>query len=103
VKAPYVAPEATHAVQSYVTTLPDAVAPSRAAIIKTLRERGIEANIGTWHMPMTTYFRTRYGFRPGDFPVADKVFARSLTLPLYEGLLEADLRRVVDEVRSLVG
>ncbi len=103
IQAPYVAPEATHAVQSYVTTLPEAIAPSRAAIIKTLRERGIETNIGTWHMPMTTYFRTRYGFRPGDFPRADNVFARSLTLPLYEGLGEADLRKVVDEVRSLVG
>lgn len=101
VKAPYVAPEATHAVQSYVSTLPEAAAPRRAEIIKTLRERGIETNIGTWHMPMTTFFRTRYGFRPGDFPVADRVFARSFTLPLYEGLTEADLTKVVDEIRAV--
>ncbi len=103
VKAPYVAPEATHAVQSYVTTLPEAVAPRRPELIKTLRERGIETNIGTWHMPMTTFFRTRYGYRAGDFPVTDRVFARSFTLPLYEGLPESDLGKVVDEIKSLTG
>lgn len=103
VKAPFVAKEATHAVQSYVSTLPESAAPRRAEIIKTLREKGIETNIGTWHMPMTTFFRTRYGFRSGDFPVADKVFAESFTLPLYEGLAESDLSRVVDAIGAVVG
>jgi perosamine synthetase len=100
--APYVAPGAEHAVQSYVATLPEAAAPHRADLIRTLRERGIETNIGTWHMPLTTYFRTRYGYRPGDFPVADRVFARSLTLPLYDGLTEADLARVVSEIGAVL-
>lgn len=103
VTAPFVAKEATHAVQSYVSTLPSAVAPRRAEIIKTLRERGIETNIGTWHMPMTTFFRTRYGFRSGDFPVADKVFAESFTLPLYEGLPESDLAKVVEAIQAVIG
>ena len=35
---------------------------------------------------MTTYFRTRYGYKTGDFPVTDCVFARAMTLPLYEEL-----------------
>ena len=46
-------------------------------------------------MPLTTYFRTRYGYRPGDFPVADEVFARSLTLPLHEQLTDAEQQQVV--------
>ena len=46
-------------------------------------------------MPLTTFFRTRYGYQTGDFPVADRVFARAFTLPLYEGLHEADLEAVV--------
>ncbi len=82
--------------QSYVVLLPEAVAPRRAEIIAQLRVQGIETNIGTWHMPLTTYFRTRYGYRPGDFPVSDAIFARALTLPLYETLTPADQQKVVD-------
>jgi dTDP-4-amino-4,6-dideoxygalactose transaminase len=49
-------------------------------------------------MPLTTYYRTRYGYRPGDFPVTDEVFARSLTLPLHEQLTDAEQRNVVDRL-----
>ena len=32
-------------------------------LIAELRGRGVEAQIGTWHMPLITYYRTKYGFR----------------------------------------
>jgi dTDP-4-amino-4,6-dideoxygalactose transaminase len=67
--------------QSYVVLLPED-AP-RDAIVTRLRERGIETQIGTWHLPLLTYYRDRYGYKPGDFPVTDSVFARTLTLPLH--------------------
>lgn len=84
--------------QSYVCLLPAGAAPRRAALIASLREAGVETQIGTWHMPLTTYFRTRYGYRAGDFPDTDEVFARAFSLPLYEGLTDEDQRRVVAAV-----
>jgi dTDP-4-amino-4,6-dideoxygalactose transaminase len=63
-----------------------------------LREAGVEATIGTWHIPLLTHYRRKYGYRPGNFPVADDVFARSLSLPLYEGLTPADQEYVVESV-----
>lgn len=80
--------------QSYVTLLPDPAVMRRSAIIAGLKKQGIETNIGTWHMPMTTYFRTRYNYRRGDFPVADQVFERSLTLPLHEQLTSEEQTQV---------
>jgi dTDP-4-amino-4,6-dideoxygalactose transaminase len=87
-----------HAYQSYVTLLPKELAPRRADIIKKLRERLIETTIGTYHMPMTTFFRAKYGFREGDFPVTDDVFARALTLPLHHAMTDADQQKVVHEL-----
>lgn len=98
IQAPFVASCALPTYQSYVTTLPAELAPRRADLIKSLREQGVETNIGTWHMPLTRYFRTRYDYREGDFPVTDRVFARSLTLPLYEGLTEEQLGTVVSKL-----
>jgi len=82
--------------QSYVCLLPADAAPRRKEIIAALKEKGIETTLGTWHMPMSTFFRTRYGYRPGDFPATDEVFARALSLPLYEGLQPHEQRHVVE-------
>lgn len=97
-QAPAVAPGSQPVYQSYVVLLPERAAAWRAEMITRLKEQGVETTIGTWHMPMTTYFRTRYGYRMGDFPVADQVFARSLTLPLYEGLSEDEQKQVVQRL-----
>ena len=95
VTAPFVDALSEPVYQSYVCLLPKEAAPGRKEMIRELKDIGIETTIGTWHMPMTTYFRTRYGFRPGDFPVTDDVFARSLSLPLYEELTFSQQERTV--------
>ncbi len=98
VSPPHVPPASGHVYQSYVTMLPTEAAPHRGAVLAKLKARGIESTIGTWHMPLTQYFRTKYGYRAGDFPVTDAVFARALTLPLFESMTEAQ----VDEVAAAV-
>ena len=81
--------------QSYVVILPVHEAKGRDAVIAHLRKNEIEATIGTYHIPMTTYYRRQFDFEPGDFPVADEVFARSLTLPLHDKLTRAEQETVV--------
>jgi dTDP-4-amino-4,6-dideoxygalactose transaminase len=100
VLAPIVPPQSYHVYQSYVTLLPEVAASRRASIIHELKEMGVETNIGTWHMPLTTHFRTRYGYHKGDFPMSDSVFDRALTLPLYESLTEIEQRTVVKQLIS---
>ena len=95
VETPTVASGSQHVYQSYVTLLPAEVAGRRDEIIAGLKGRGIETTIGTWHIPMTTYFRRRYDYKTGDFPVTDEVFARSLTLPLHERLSEKEQEKIV--------
>ena len=92
-----------HVYQSYVVLLPAEIAPQRAALIRTLRESGVEAQIGTWHMPLITYYRTRYGFKVGDYPECDSFAARALTLPLYEGMTNDEQDQVVSAVHGAVG
>jgi perosamine synthetase len=87
--------------QSYVILLPRETATRRETAILDLKKMGIETNLGTWHMPLTDHFRARYGFRAGDFPVTDDVFARTLTLPLHERLSEGELSEVTKQVRQI--
>jgi perosamine synthetase len=93
---------ARHVYQSYVALLPVGVAARRADIIAALKQRGIETTIGTYHMPLITYFRKKYGYKPGDFPVTDDVAARALSLPLFERLTAAEQRQVVAALEEAV-
>ncbi|HEU4883207.1 MAG TPA: DegT/DnrJ/EryC1/StrS family aminotransferase [Longimicrobium sp.] len=102
VSPPGALPGSRHVYQSYAALLPAEAAPRRAEIIAALRERGIETTIGTYHMPMTTYFRTRGGHAAGDFPATDSLASRAISLPLYEGLTAAQQSQVVDGLLALL-
>lgn len=91
-----------HVFQSYVTLLPRESAPRRAEIIRQARVAGVELQVGTIHMPLTTYYRQRGGHKAGDFPVTDDIAARSLTLPLYEGTTPDQQAEVVQTVLRLL-
>jgi dTDP-4-amino-4,6-dideoxygalactose transaminase len=101
ISAPHVPAPSAPVYQSYVATLPAELAPRRADIIKALRDKGVETTIGTWHMPMTTFFRKKYGFREGDFPGTDAAFERALTLPLYESMTDGQVDDVLAALRSV--
>jgi dTDP-4-amino-4,6-dideoxygalactose transaminase len=92
-----VVPNENHPVyQSYVVLVGKGDHRRRDEVGLQLRREGIETAIGTYHMPMTTYYRRRYGYRPGDFPATDQVFVRSLALPLYESLSGEEQALIVD-------
>jgi dTDP-4-amino-4,6-dideoxygalactose transaminase len=84
-----------HVFQSYVVRLPSEAAQQRDGIIAWLRANGIESTIGTHHLPLTTYWRRVAGHQPGDFPGADDVAARAITLPLHTRLTEDEQIEVV--------
>jgi dTDP-4-amino-4,6-dideoxygalactose transaminase len=85
-----------HVYQSYVVLLPAELAAQRKGFIARLRDLGVETTIGTYHMPLLSYYRKAYGFKPGDFPVSESVAARALALPMHSKLSHADVTTVVE-------
>lgn len=91
-----------HVYQSYVALLPDRAAEGRARMIAELKQRGIETTIGTYHMPLTTYFRSVGSYAPGSFPVTDSVARRTISLPLFAGITREQQELVVASLRQLL-
>ena len=87
--------------QSYVVMLPDNA--DRDKVKAQMLEQGIETTIGTIHIPLIKYYREKYGYSEGDFPMADKVFKQSLTLPLFETISEEEQGRVIDTLKRIIG
>lgn len=72
---------------------------SRRAVFDRLRAAGIGVNVH--YIPVHTQpFWQRQGFHPGQFPQAERYYARALSLPLYAALTEAQQDRVVAALRE---
>jgi perosamine synthetase len=50
-----------------------------------------------------SFYRERFGHRPGEFPVCEDVAARSLALPFFPAMAEGQVARVADELRAVLG
>jgi len=99
VDVPAVPEESEHVYQSYVVLLSDNVAPARSRLIDWLRDNGVESQIGTYSIPMTSYYQQRYGYTEASFPVSSDLFARSLALPMHEKLTADDQEQVAEALR----
>jgi perosamine synthetase len=84
----------------YVVQLPAEL--DRDSVIRALTERGIAAKAYLPCIHLQPFYRERFGFRGGEFPVAEGVAARSLALPFFTGLTETQVDRVCDALRELV-
>jgi perosamine synthetase len=72
--------------------------PYRDALHVHLRDLGVSTSVH--YIPSTQY--DMYAPYRRSLPVCDRVWREILTLPLYPGLSEGDVSRVVDGVRSFV-
>jgi dTDP-4-amino-4,6-dideoxygalactose transaminase len=78
---PYEAEQAESVYHLYVVRT-----PSRAALMAHLSKLKIGTGI---HYPVPLHLQTAYkylGYRPGDFPIAEKLATEILSLPVYPGL-----------------
>jgi len=85
----------------YVVQLPGRA--DRDAVIAELRARGVESKAYLPCIHLLPFYRERYGFKGGEFPVAERVAARSLALPFFPGLSEPDVERVCSALAAALG
>ena len=45
-----------------------------------------------------TYYRQQFGFKPGDFPIAENIGDSTITLPLYPGMSDEAVETVIEAV-----
>ena len=95
-------PDSVHVYQSYVVLLTPEARSRRDEVIAKLRSQGVEAQIGTHHIPGLSYYRNRYGSRAGECPISADIAARAIALPLHTHLTEDDQSHVVDVLRRLL-
>ncbi len=72
----------------------------RKELYDFLRSKNIFAQVHYYPVHLHPYYRRRFGFGPGDYPVAEEYYSQALSLPLFPAMTEADLQRVVAAVKE---
>jgi dTDP-4-amino-4,6-dideoxygalactose transaminase len=102
-QVPYVEPGVEHAWHLYVLRLlPERLKIGRGQFIEMLRERGIGTSVHCIPLHTMDFYQKTYGYRTGDFPVAEDIYSRCLSLPIYAAMSAADVTYVIDTVRALI-
>jgi dTDP-4-amino-4,6-dideoxygalactose transaminase len=96
-------PDVEHAWHLFVLRLrPGTLRIDRGRFIQELKERNIGTSVHFIPIHLHPYYRDRYGYVPGDFPVALSNYERMLSLPLNPRMSEQDATDVADAVLDVV-
>ncbi len=74
----------------------------RDRLVNVLWKRQIGTSVHFIPAHLQPFYRKRYGYRKGDFPVAERVFEGILSLPLFPRMTYRDVDTVVAAVREAV-
>jgi len=73
----------------------------RRGFIEELEARGVSCSVHFIPLHLHPYYRDKYGYAPEDMPVALDAYERSVSLPLYTRMSDADVERVIEAVQDV--
>lgn len=94
----------THHAMHLYTILVDkeSVGMDRDEFMQKLYEKGIGAGVHFSPVHLHKYYKERFGYKDGDFPNAEYVGARTLSIPLSAKLTAEDTSRIVGSIKEIV-
>ncbi|MCL0104460.1 DegT/DnrJ/EryC1/StrS aminotransferase family protein [Dehalococcoidia bacterium] len=88
-----------HAWHIYAVLLKDV---NRDRVASGMQARGIGVGVHYRPIHLEPFYRKRYGYSPGEFPVAEDAAARLLSLPFWPEMKEEEALRVVAALGEIV-
>jgi perosamine synthetase len=82
----------------FVVQLPPGA--DRDETVRALAAAGIQSKPYLPAIHLMSFYRERFGHRPGEFPVCEDVAARSLALPFFPQMSEDQVARVAEGLRA---
>ncbi|MBI3547183.1 MAG: DegT/DnrJ/EryC1/StrS aminotransferase family protein [Gammaproteobacteria bacterium] len=80
---------------------PEAAGMDRDAFMQGMKERNIGTGLHYRAVHLYPYYREHYGFKRGDFPHAEAISDRIVSLPLFPDMRDTDQDRVIAAMSDL--
>mgnify|MGYP003587570120 CR=1 FL=1 len=74
----------------------------RDAVIEKLAALGVESREYFSVIHLQPFYRGKFGFKKGDFPIAESISERTIALPFYTMMNEEEVDYVVDSLKKVL-
>jgi perosamine synthetase len=75
---------------------------TRSSFIDELKLLGIGTSVHFIPLHLHSFYRKRYGYRPGDFPNAEDAYSRCISLPIFPSMNDSEVNRVINAIEKIV-
>ncbi len=75
----------------------------RDSLLCALQDRGIGVAVNYRAIHLLKYYRDTFGYKEGDYPVAEEIGRCTVSLPLYPSLEDQDVRFIVKILKEEIG
>ena len=72
----------------------------RAELYQYLKENGVNTQVHYIPIHLQPYYKNKYGYGRGDFPIAEKYYDHALSLPLYPTLTDLEQDKVISLIQQ---
>lgn len=74
----------------------------RKKIFDALRAENIGVHVHYIPVHLQPYYQKNFGFKKGDYPIAEDFYNRAITLPLYPKMNAGDVNDVINAVKKVI-
>jgi len=80
----------------------DKLKVDRKKIFDALRAENIGVHVHYIPVHLQPYYQKNFGYKKGDFPIAEKYYNQALTLPIFPKMNNEDLNDVITAVKKVI-
>lgn len=81
---------------------PEELSSDRAEVFRALRAENVGVNVHYIPVHLHPYYRDRFAYKGGEFPIAEDAYSRLISLPMFHGMTDQDVEDVVSAVGKVV-
>ena len=101
---PAIRPEANPAWHLYPIRINrERLTADRAQVFRALRAENIGVNVHYIPVHLHPYYRQQFGYKGGEFPVAEDAYGRLISLPMFHAMTDQDVDDVIRAVGKVLG
>jgi perosamine synthetase len=74
----------------------------RGEIFRALRAEGLGVNVHYIPVHLHPYYRNRFAYHAGEYPVAEEAYRQLISLPMFHAMQERDVEDVIEAVNKVI-
>ena len=74
----------------------------RKEIFDAFKAENIGVNVHYMPLHLHPFYQNQFGYKPGDYPWAEKYYFHAITLPIFPAMTDKDIDDVIEAVIKVI-